>query len=98
MEDGILCTNRLVPFNFPVTGSKVPIWKTLWRKMKRERKKLFDLHSTTTVSFTYDPHSYAQNFDEGFLVSEDADDLSRSFSARFAVPSRVFEKSGDLMD
>ncbi|XVF26733.1 hypothetical protein REPUB_Repub14bG0043800 [Reevesia pubescens] len=65
----------------------------------REKKKIFDCSSSTRVHVSYDAYTYAQNFDQG-LMSANPDDLSRSFSARFAVPSRVFEKSGlvDLSD
>ncbi|KAJ6942504.1 hypothetical protein NC652_008349 [Populus alba x Populus x berolinensis] len=35
----------------------------------------------------------ALNFDHGLIISN-PDDSSRSFSARFAVPSRIFEKDG----
>ena len=58
-----------------------------------EKRKIFDCSSSTRVHVSYDPSTYAQNFDQG-LISADPDDLSRSFSARFAVPLRVFEKSG----
>ncbi|CAL5327749.1 hypothetical protein CsSME_00007540 [Camellia sinensis var. sinensis] len=82
-------------YNFPLNGSKLPIWSLLWKKIKKEKKKIFD-YSTTTIRFTYDPNTYAQNFDEG-LTWEDSDEVSRSFSARFAVPSRIFHKSKALM-
>lgn len=45
------------------------------------------------MRFTYDPHSYSQNFDEQGSIFADDDELSRSFSARFAVPSRIFPKN-----
>ena len=56
-----------------------------------EKKKIFDCSSSNRVVVSYDPYTYAQNFDQG-LMTADPDDHSRSFSARFAVPSRVFEK------
>uniref|UniRef100_A0A5B7BS56 Uncharacterized protein n=1 Tax=Davidia involucrata TaxID=16924 RepID=A0A5B7BS56_DAVIN len=88
--------------NISASGSsKAPsIWRVLWRKIKKEKKKIFDYSTTSTVVFTYDPYSYAQNFDDqlqGFTCRADPDDLSRSFSARFAVPSRVFHKDGLLV-
>ncbi|KAJ6963471.1 hypothetical protein NC652_001942 [Populus alba x Populus x berolinensis] len=43
------------------------------------------------VYLTYDPYTYSQNFDHGLVLSN-PDDSSRSFSARFAVPSRIFER------
>ncbi|KAI3455411.1 hypothetical protein Pfo_012074 [Paulownia fortunei] len=81
--------DRFVSYNMPVTRSKAPIWTQLWRRLKKEKKRMFQCSSS--MRFTYDPYSYSQNFDQG-LVLADPDDLSRSFSARFAVPSRIFEK------
>ncbi|GAA0166135.1 hypothetical protein LIER_21362 [Lithospermum erythrorhizon] len=75
--------------------SKAPIWRRLWRKIKREKKRIHN-YSTCSMRYNYDPHTYAQNFDEGTMWDDDAGDISRSFSARFAVPSRIFEKN-DLM-
>ena len=43
----------------------------------------------------YDPTSYLQNFDDGY--STDQDNVSRSFSARFAAPSKIFGKI-EVMD
>ncbi|CAA0839089.1 Unknown protein [Striga hermonthica] len=71
-------------------NNKSSILTQLWRKLKRENnKRVFRCSKSTR--FTYDEHSYSQNFDPGFLCA-DPDDLSRSFSARFAVSSRIFEK------
>ncbi|KZV56093.1 hypothetical protein F511_06110 [Dorcoceras hygrometricum] len=75
-----------------LTRSKAaPIWMQLWKKIKKEKKKM--LQCSNSMRFTYDPDSYSQNFDDGSIWT-DPDDLSRSFSARFAVPSRIFEKNG----
>ncbi|XP_022714509.1 uncharacterized protein LOC111274134 [Durio zibethinus] len=82
--------DRMLSVNGLVIRSKLPSWRMLWRKLMREKKKIFDCSSSTRVHVSYDPYTYAQNFDQG-LMSTDPDDLSRSFSARFAVPSRVFE-------
>ncbi|KAL4559974.1 hypothetical protein LXL04_032122 [Taraxacum kok-saghyz] len=72
-----------------------PIWRILWRKIKKDDKKKTkrkNVHGVmNTTQFSYDPCEYAQNFDQGLMVN-DFDDLSRSFSARFAVPSTVFNK------
>ncbi|XAR50626.1 hypothetical protein NMG60_11004995 [Bertholletia excelsa] len=73
-----------------MTGPKVPMWRLLWRRIKKEKKRIFDCSTSVTVQFTYDPYTYAQNFDDG-APWKDPEDLSRSFSARFAVPSRIFE-------
>ncbi|CAK7356667.1 unnamed protein product [Dovyalis caffra] len=75
------------------TESKTPRWRLLWRKMLKEKRKIFDCSSSAQVYHTYDPYTYSQNFDHG-LVMSNPDDSSRSFSARFAVPSRIFEKGG----
>ncbi|CAK9174617.1 unnamed protein product [Ilex paraguariensis] len=86
---------RFPTFNSsPGAVSKAPIWRLLWRKLKRKKKRVFDCSSS--ARFTYDPYSYAQNFDQGLTWADeaDADDLSRSFSARFAVPSRIFQQDG----
>ncbi|KAL2493091.1 Uncharacterized protein Adt_28719 [Abeliophyllum distichum] len=78
-----------------MSRSKDPIWTQLWRKIKKEKKRVFAC-SNSSMRFSYDPYSYAQNFDHGLIWTDDADHddiISRSFSARFAVPSRIFEKN-----
>ncbi|GMI94805.1 hypothetical protein HRI_003149800 [Hibiscus trionum] len=52
--------------------------KLLWMKLKKEKMK----------RVPYDPHTYSQNFDHGFTWDE-PDNLSRSFSMRFANPSSL---------
>jgi len=73
--------------------SKSPRWRLLWRKIVKEKRKIFDCSSSAQANITYDPYTYSQNFDHGLIMSN-PDDSSRSFSARFAVPSRIFEKGG----
>ncbi|KAL5222102.1 hypothetical protein ABZP36_026815 [Zizania latifolia] len=71
----------------------------LWRRILRENKKRILLCATGCVPATaaaaarepYDAYSYAQNFDDGAAWVE-PENLSRSFSARFAVPSRVLRR------
>ncbi|CAI9774872.1 unnamed protein product [Fraxinus pennsylvanica] len=75
-----------------ISKSKAPIWTQLWRKIKKEKKKRVFACSNSSMRFTYDPYSYAQNFDQSSDVDHD-DLISRSFSARFAVPSGIFEKN-----
>lgn len=73
----------------------VPVrWRMLWRKIKKEKKRLlFDCStSAQQVHVPYDPYTYSKNFDQGSMWA-DPDFLSRSFSARFAVPSRVFHQT-----
>ncbi|KAI3802696.1 hypothetical protein L1987_30837 [Smallanthus sonchifolius] len=77
-------------------GLQTPIWRVSWRKMKKEKKKKKVKGVSNSTQFSYDPCEYAQNFDQGLMLN-DHDDLSRSFSARFAVPSTVFPK-GLLVD
>ena len=61
----------------------------LWIKFKKEKKKLFV--SSATLHVPYDPYTYSQNFDQGNALDE-PDNLSRSFSVRFADPSRILIK------
>ncbi|CAL5439814.1 unnamed protein product [Camellia sinensis] len=90
--------DRFLPVSLPVTGSKVPIWIMMWRKIKKPNKnkrmiKKKSFEHSTTMKFSYDPNTYSQNFEEGSIWDDLDDGLSRSFSARFAVPSRIFQKS-----
>lgn len=69
----------------------------LWRRIMREKRRIL-LCTTGCVPGAapphrepYDAYSYAQNFDDGAAWVE-PDNLSRSFSARFAVPSRVLQR------
>ncbi|BAT72816.1 hypothetical protein LR48_Vigan11g082000 [Vigna angularis] len=61
-------------------------WKLLWMKIKKEKKRLFQ---SASFQVPYDQHTYSQNFDQGTALDE-PDNLSRSFSVRFADPSIVF--------
>ncbi|KAL4333124.1 hypothetical protein GQ457_07G044600 [Hibiscus cannabinus] len=61
-----------------------PKWLTFWKKFTR--KKIFS--SPVGFQASYDPDEYSQNFDQGTGWAE-PDNLSRSFSARFADPSRI---------
>ncbi|CAI9114105.1 OLC1v1014745C1 [Oldenlandia corymbosa var. corymbosa] len=76
-------------------SSKASIWTQLWRKLKSKKKKILMECGSSTASaasmrFSYDPFSYSQNFDQGFTLDDPDEQLSRlSFSARFAVPSRI---------
>ncbi|KAM0956789.1 hypothetical protein TB2_024608 [Malus domestica] len=71
-------------------------WRVLWKRIKKEKKRtlqLFDCStSTQVVHVPYDPYTYSKNFDQGSAAWADPDVLSRSFSARFAVPSQVFHQ------
>lgn len=67
------------------------VWQMLWRKLRRNKKKVFS-SSTPSPSIVdgggYDEETYSMNFDEG-TGWMDPDNLPRSFSARFAHPSRI---------
>ncbi|KAK4359471.1 hypothetical protein RND71_021700 [Anisodus tanguticus] len=78
---------RFVSYKLPAMSrsKKTPIW--------RKMKKLFERSNSKSMRFTYDPNSYSQNFDQGLSVLADAQELSRSFSSRFAAPSRIFPKT-----
>src|SRR3954469_11465531 len=57
-HDPIVCVNEFM--------SKINIarLKTLWRKIKREKKRR--VFRTSSPVFLYDPSSYLQNFDDGY--------------------------------
>ncbi|KAL3532435.1 hypothetical protein ACH5RR_005956 [Cinchona calisaya] len=76
-------------------GSKKQImtWKTLLRKLSKEKGKLCFEPSKLVKKAPYDKKSYMQNFDDGQIIDDDEVDndiLSRSFSVRFADPSKLF--------
>ncbi|KAK1420955.1 hypothetical protein QVD17_22948 [Tagetes erecta] len=60
-----------------------PKWKNFIRRFSRRPKTRANAH----MPFQYDPQSYALNFNDGD-DREDDDLLPRSFSTRFAPPSR----------
>ncbi|KAK7351463.1 hypothetical protein VNO77_10948 [Canavalia gladiata] len=63
------------------------VWQKLWRKVRRSnKKKVFSC--ATTMEGVYDQETYSMNFDQGMGWME-PDNLPRSFSARFADPSRI---------
>lgn len=68
-----------------------PRWQVFWRKINRGKKKIFNV-SPVTSQASYDLDEYSQNFDQGTDWAE-PEILSRSFSARFADPSRILQKS-----
>ncbi|KAK7283012.1 hypothetical protein RIF29_12205 [Crotalaria pallida] len=65
---------------------KKTVWQMVWRKLKREKKRVFN--SPDSVDGVYDLETYSMNFDHGTGWME-PDNLSRSFSARYADPSRI---------
>eukprot|EP00262_Sarcandra_glabra_P012160 TRINITY_DN3078_c0_g1_i1.p1 TRINITY_DN3078_c0_g1~~TRINITY_DN3078_c0_g1_i1.p1 ORF type:complete len:129 (-),score=2.20 TRINITY_DN3078_c0_g1_i1:44-400(-) len=77
--------------NYPATQSNTSRWQALWRKIKKEKRRI--LYSSAPIHVPYDPYTYSQNFDQGSDWLE-PDDLGRSFSARFASSSRFFHTMG----
>ncbi|KAK7271288.1 hypothetical protein RJT34_27067 [Clitoria ternatea] len=74
---------------YSAIGSSKMRWKVLWMKLKKEKKKLFEAASSSSSSplqVPYNPYTYSQNFDQG-TAKDEPDNLSRSFSVRFADPS-----------
>ncbi|XP_044464576.1 uncharacterized protein LOC123195065 [Mangifera indica] len=69
-------------------------WEVLWMKFKKEMKKMFEFVSPLQVPY-YNSYTYSQNFDQGFAW-EEPDNLSRSFSVRFADPSRRLLKKTEM--
>ncbi|CAL5210677.1 unnamed protein product [Lathyrus oleraceus] len=80
--DPIVRINEFVPRSMKITKLK-----TLWRKINRKKKR--NIFRSSSQSDRVCPSSYLQNFDDGY--STDPDNISRSFSARFAAPSKIFE-------
>ncbi|MED6183070.1 hypothetical protein PIB30_034733 [Stylosanthes scabra] len=99
IQFGMCCneanTNKHANSSMPLSaiGSSKLRWKVLWMKLKK-KKKLFDYSSSSASSSSqhiqvpYDPYTYSQNFDHG-NAKDEPDNLSRSFSARYAQPSKV---------
>lgn len=66
-----------------------------WRKTNGGKKRILKASLVTSVQASYDPDEYSQNFDQGTDWTK-PEDLSRSFSARYADPSRVLQKSNTV--
>lgn len=64
-------------------------WREIWRRIVKEKRRIFD--SGAPLHEPYDEFTYAQNFDEGSAWVE-PENLSRSFSARFAVPPSTLRR------
>lgn len=64
-------------------------WRGLWRRIMKGKRRI--LNSSAPQHVPYDAYSYAQNFDDGSSWIE-PENLSRSFSARFADPSRILRR------
>ncbi|KZV28010.1 hypothetical protein F511_35238 [Dorcoceras hygrometricum] len=75
---------RLGRNNRPREHDPHPKWLTIWRRITKLKNPRSDSFTGQT---TYDQQSYMQNFDEGFGSTE-PENLYRSFSARYADPTR----------
>ncbi|KAH0448788.1 hypothetical protein IEQ34_022588 [Dendrobium chrysotoxum] len=85
---------ELYPLKRSLTLGRLFQWKGLWRKILRKKRRIFDSSSPTTLSnVSYDFETYAQNFDEGAAAVE-PENLSRSFSARFAAAPELLRRVG----
>lgn len=71
----------------PTTSSRR--WRGIWRRIVKGKRRIFD--SSAPAQEPYDAYTYAQNFDEGSAWIE-PENLSRSFSARFAVPPSMLRR------
>lgn len=74
----------------PKSTTRKTSLRDLWKKIMTKKKRLLQ-NTRVSVSInreSYDPKSYAQNFDEGEAVVE-PENLHRSFSVRFAAPART---------
>ncbi|CAL9130065.1 unnamed protein product [Musa textilis] len=89
MPDGEYDDDERAPFARHSARSSATRLRGLWRRIMKEKTRIFNPASPAPMA--YDPHTYAQNFDEGSAWAE-PEDLSRSFSARFAVPSGVLQR------
>ncbi|CAK8574743.1 unnamed protein product [Lathyrus sativus] len=88
-HDPIVCVNEFM------SKIKIARLKTLWRKIKRDKKRR--IIRSSSPNFVYDPCSYLQNFDDGYI--NDHDHFSRSFSARFAARcSKMIVKNIEVMN
>lgn len=85
-------TDEFEPFSFTTSArSSKQRWLMLWRRLQKGRRRIFN--SSAPIHTPYDPYTYAQNFDHGSTWVE-PENLSRSFSARYAGPSSIFRRMG----
>ncbi|KVI01257.1 hypothetical protein Ccrd_020462 [Cynara cardunculus var. scolymus] len=72
------------------SASSKLVWKVIWKKLRREGKKLLVRLPSKHVQAPYDEYSYAQNFEQESEWRNELDILSRSFSVRYTNrPSTV---------
>ncbi|KAK7266145.1 hypothetical protein RIF29_18785 [Crotalaria pallida] len=93
--------HKTTPFSFdrilsPSSKTEARWWARGYKKvleLKTFLRRFFDKQKRT-VSFNYDPLSYALNFDDGFN-GDDGEDGYGGFSARFASVSRHGKEKDD---
>ncbi|XP_020097002.1 uncharacterized protein LOC109716097 [Ananas comosus] len=73
------------------SSGRKAVLRGLWRRIMKEKRRVLLCAPQRPPHVPYDASTYAQNFDEGAAWGE-PENLSRSFSARFAVPSRVLRR------
>ncbi|KAI3754261.1 hypothetical protein L1987_54040 [Smallanthus sonchifolius] len=72
----------------PMRSSK-SVWKLIWKKLRRERKKFMMRLPSKHVRASYDEHSYVQNFDQGYEWRNELDILPRSFSVQYTKRTSI---------
>ncbi|XP_047331840.1 glucan endo-1,3-beta-glucosidase, basic isoform-like [Impatiens glandulifera] len=98
-----ISTNSRGRFMVSGGGGNGRTWKIMWRKLMREKRRMFDHHGSRKSNcrrkfkVPYDEFTYKQNFDQGLAgciynnIDQDQDlerdIMSRSFSIRYADPS-----------
>ncbi|KAK9102621.1 hypothetical protein Sjap_019875 [Stephania japonica] len=94
--NGVNDFEECTAMNMADSRSSMPKWRWFWKRIKKEKRRIFDYPSSGPSQVPYDPYTYSQNFDQGTAWTE-PDNLSRSFSARFADPSRIFQRNAAVM-
>ncbi|KAL4572201.1 hypothetical protein LXL04_018971 [Taraxacum kok-saghyz] len=70
----------------PAASPSQSVWKVLWKKLKREKKRLMVRSSSVHAhQVPYDEYNYLQNFDQGLEWNSESEPeiLSKSFSVRY---------------
>ncbi|MQL75577.1 hypothetical protein Taro_007940 [Colocasia esculenta] len=86
--------DELAPLEYCAAGARPsrPGWRGLWRRIVKGKRRIFG-EAAAAARVPYDPFTYAQNFEEqGAMPWVEPENLSRSFSARFANPSGLLRR------
>ncbi|GJN19314.1 hypothetical protein PR202_gb06577 [Eleusine coracana subsp. coracana] len=65
-------------------GSPGAVARAVWAWLVRGKKKVLRRSGSSAAKEQYGQEEYAQNFDEGAAAADELENLSRSFSARYA--------------